>query len=94
MGTCYSKNIIQIKINETSVYITKEDMKTVKTMDHILNKIGIYRNSWRRLELEDGSPLFEYSTLRYQTILITLNSGQQKRIEIIPLYRKKAKSHR
>ena len=94
MGTCFSKKLIQIKVDEKSTYITTHDMRSIKTMDHILNKVGIDRHTWRRLVLEDGTPLFEYSTFRYQTVIITMTSGQVKRFEVTPLYRKKVKSHR
>lgn len=96
MGTCFSKyitkNLVQIKVNETSTYITTDDMRTIKTMNNILTRVGIFRNTWRRLELEDGTPLFEYSTFRHQTVIITMTNGHKKRFEVIPLYRKQTKS--
>jgi hypothetical protein len=69
--------------------MTGEETRNTKNMEMLLSRIGIYRNDWAMLELENGERLYPYSPFSYRTFIITLTSGRTRRVEIKPLYRKR-----
>jgi hypothetical protein len=86
MGSCFSRNVIEVTIDDRAYYYTNKDLQTIKTMNDILNRMNIYKYMVRRMELVTGEPLFHWSTFRYQPVIITMINGKQKRMDVRPLY--------
>ena len=88
MGSCFSRNVVEVTIDAKSYYFTNRDLETMKTMTDVLNRLHIYKYMVRRMELVTGEPLFHWSTFRFQPVIITMLSGNQKRMDVRGLYGK------
>jgi len=86
MGSCFSRNVIKVTIDDRSYYYTNKDLQTIKTMSDVLSRMNIYKYMVRRMELVTGEPLFHWSTFRYQPVIITMINGKQKRMDVRVLY--------
>ena len=88
MGSCLSRNVVEVTIDDRLYYFTKKDLQTIKTMNDVLNRMNIYKYMVRRMELVTGEPLFHWSPFRFQPVIITMLSGKQNRMDVRALYGK------
>ena len=88
MGSCLSRNVVEVTIDNRSYYFTNKDLQSMKTMNDVLNRLNIYKYMVRRLELVSGEPLFLWSQFRFQPVIITMINGNQKRMDVRGLYGK------
>ena len=88
MGSCLSRNVVEVTIDNRSYCFTNRDLETMKTMNDVLNRLNIYKYMVRRLELVSGEPLFHWSPFRFQPVIITMLNRNQKRMDVRGLYGK------
>ena len=88
MGSCLSRNVVEVTIDNRTYCFTKRDLESMKTMNDVLNRLNIYKYMVRRLELVSGEPLFHWSPFRFQPVIITMLNGNQKRMNVRGLYGK------
>jgi hypothetical protein len=91
MGNCVDKPSLKTKYNGRKFFLTKSQMKMLKTMGDLITILGIELAACKRMELcNSGEPIFLYSTFRIASFYIYSVTGMSQVIEIKALYRKNA----